>query len=394
MKLSCYIESKKDLAELNKSGNVSEVILAPSKWSRFGKLSWENCLILAKESKDLGLKTSLELDRILVGTDIVFYLKQIEELDLNSFDSIRVIDPGLAQYILEETNHKIQWIAEMGNHNIRALKEWESYFGERLDRIILCPELEKSKIKEFTESLDTPTELLGFGRILLFYTPRLLLRPYYNDHDDSEQRSQLSEEFLSLSANSEESPHKGFPIIETNSGTYMFNPKDLCLLDYWDELKETNIDYLRIDLRSEKEHNSSVEAMADFIKTQTAGSLEQLKKVWPSSLIRGFFKANKSDVLFKNLKNQHNQRNDENFIGDILETESGKHSVLEVKSTKKSLSIGDLIQYKTPDKKWKDMAIRKMSNLSGEKIEEAKAGDYVILPHSSGVSSNTRVYWK
>lgn len=394
MNISCYVENLEELKSFAKIKDSEEIILAPKKLSRYGQVSINDMMEIAKEAKALKLKVSLEFDRILVGFEFDPYINEIKDLDYSNIDTIRVIDPGLAEYFLCESEHKIQWIAEMGNHNLKALKEWEKYFSDRLDKIILCPELDKNKVTEFCQKLDTKCELLAFGRILLFYTPRLLLKPYFIDHDDPEQKNQLSDEFLKLSANSEESPHRGFSIIETNSGTYMFNPKDLNLLNYFEDLKASGLHNIRIDFRSTKQEYKPIDELETYIDDRTPENLENLKSKWDNGLIRGFFGANKSDVLFKNLKNIHNQREDKNFIGDILETESGKHCVLEVKSTQRTLSIGDKIQYKTPDKKWKEMRITKMRSLWGEEIESAAAGNFVVLPHSSGVSSNTRVYWQ
>lgn len=393
MKYTFYIQSQEELQSLFDSQLDFSIVLAPKKLSRYGKLEFSQCEKLRSLCEIQGVDCHLELDRILTSTEFKGFLSNTQELSLNKYKSIRCIDPGLAEYLSVEKKLKISFIAEMGNHNIKALKEWEDYFDDSLETIILCPELDKTKITEFNEALNTKTELLAFGKILLFYTPRHLLSPYYTQHDDPSQKEQLSTGFLQLNANSEESPHKGFGICETPSGTYMFNPKDLSLFDYLEELKATGLDAIRIDLRDFNGNIQCLKECIDFLKSPTPENLNALKAAWPRALIRGFFLANKSDVLFKNLKNQHNLRQDENFIGDIIETESGNHCVLEVKNSRKRLHLGDRIHYKTPDKKWKQMELKWMKNLKGNSIETAQAGDFVVLAHSSGVSSNTRVYW-
>jgi putative protease len=392
MKTLSYANSLQHCEQLANSSAIDEVVLSISEFSRYGKLPKEDIQKAISILKDK--KLSIQLDRILTESEFTNFISDLKRLgDIDNY-SFRVIDPGIAQYLIENTKAKIQWIAEMGNHNLKALVEWEKHLGEQLERIILCPELESNKIKEFAAALKTETELLVFGPILLFYTPRHLLSPYYEEHDDPVQKQQLSSGFLEISANSEESPHKGFPIIETKSGTYMFNPKDLCVLDYYQDIIETGVDNIRIDFRSLDNMKPAIEAFEKYKESLSKDVLQDLKSLFPRSFIRGFFKANKSDVLFKNLKNTYNLRADENYLGDVLETESGSHCVLEIKSTKRNLNIDDEIQYKTPDKKWKSFRVKQIKNMQGDTLETATAGDFIVLPHSGGVSSNTRVYWK
>ena len=392
MKFTSYANSIEHCKELAKCELIEEVILSIADYSRYGKFPKESLsqAFTILENK----KVSLQLDRILTELEFNSFISELQKLGNIDSYSFRVLDPGLAQYLMDETKAKIQWIAEMGNHNLKALLEWEKYLGNSLERIILCPELESSKIKEFTTALQTETELLVYGPILLFYTPRHLLSPYYEEHDDPAQKQQLSSGFLEVSANSEESPHKGFPILESKSGTYMFNPKDLCVLEYLKELQDSGLNYLRLDFRALANMEEALKHLQTYLHSEDKEDLNNLKQIFPRSFIRGFFKANKSDVLFKNLKNTHNLREDENYLGDVIETESGSHCVLEIKSTKRKLKADDEIQYKTPDKKWKSFRVKQIKDMQGNEKSEAFAGDFIVLPHSGGVSSNTRVYWK
>ena len=103
--------------------------------------------------------------------------------------------------------------------------------GDQCERLVLSNELSKEKLLEYAHLLNTPIEVLVFGRILLFYSPRLLLSPL-------EKTELENNHSIEAFGTSEESPHSGFPLIENSHGTFMFNVKDLYLLDHLEELKE------------------------------------------------------------------------------------------------------------------------------------------------------------
>jgi U32 family peptidase len=102
-------------------------------------------------------------------------LENLSKVSLSNFQSIRVQDPGALYYLMEKFPEiKIQLNLETGNHNLRAIRGWVDLVGERLEKIILSSELNREKLGEYInafKSHDFTFELLGLGKILLFYTP-------------------------------------------------------------------------------------------------------------------------------------------------------------------------------------------------------------------------------
>src|SRR5690606_12776528 len=159
-------------------------------------------------------------------------------------------------------------IAENGNHNLRALEGWIELASGRMERIVLSIELSKTAISEYVTKLKVPCELLGFGRILLFYTPRPLLSALVPE------RVSQNEELAAL-GESEESPHKGFPIVENQHGTFMFHIKEFCLVEFAKELKEMGLSYFRIDQRWESP--SQILPLVSLVKSFDQGRFETFK---------------------------------------------------------------------------------------------------------------------
>lgn len=381
MKLTTYGRSLHDLSLLKDLG-YEEVILEPKNLARFGKLSVDECKSLSKRAKELNLRVLLEWDILM--TEDVFQAKQndLKEL-LPLVDAVRVQDPGALNWVLQETKLPIQFIAENGNHNLPALEGWIELASGRMERIILSIELSKTTIAEYTSKLTVPCELLGFGRILLFYTPRPLLSALVPE------KMTQNEELAAL-GESEESPHKGFPIVENQHGTFMFHIKEFCLVEYAEELRSSGLGFFRIDQRWETP--SRLKDVSLLAAKFNAGEFEQLKANYSQDLMRGFYLVNKTDVLFPKLKNSRLQKREGDYVGEVLEAEKGSHLAIMVKN-KKGLKVSDTLRILHPKGEVFEAKIYSLRNLALEDVTEVSAGEIAIMQFVGGVWVKSQVFY-
>ena len=382
MKLVTYVENIRQLG-LAKEQNLSEIILAPAKLSRFGCLEPQDFNRLAKEAKLLGLNVALEWDVLLTENEHSASVKTLRALELENVTSLRVQDAGALELALEFTDKKIQLILETGNHNLQGLKAWRDYLGERLERFVLSIELTMDKLKEYREALQTPIEFLVLGRILLFYTPRNLLSAILPEDDERREKPQLT-----AVGESEESPHKGFPVLQNQHGTFMFHIKHQFLLEHLREL--SFVDYARVDLR----FDSSFDLLPDIkaVLRDEMGAKE-FKQNYPFDVIKGFYKVNKSDVLFKKLKNNRIQRRDENYIGEVLEVKKGSHQVLKLKG-RAELKKGMDLLFITPEGKELQAPVVELKNIQMTPLEKALPDSLAVMNYMRGVWVKSQVYRK
>jgi putative protease len=390
MNLITYIDNI-DQAKDAKNSNINEVIIGNILFSRFGKVSPNKFNSLVANVKDLGLRVVFDWDILMTEKVFNEKIKLIKEIDFENIDAIRLQDPGALLWIKKNfPNLNIQLNLENGNHNLIGIKKWIELSGKKLERVILSIELPKEKLAEYTKEISTPIEFFIAGRILIFYTPRSLVGPYIIDHEDNKTKP-VNEQYIELTGSSEESPHKGFPIVENIHGTFMFNTKDQYLCDHVHELVEIGIEHFRFDVRHIKDH-TILEKLTAHILNPNEESSTLLKESYDPAIIRGFYHVNKSDILFKKLKNQRTQRKDELYIGDVLDVKKKKHIALMVKSRKISIKIGDKIVLNTPDGKIKKVQVESLSNSSGTEIKEALFGQICYIKHVSGISVKTNIY--
>ncbi len=241
--------------------------------------------------------SSLEGFSLVLEWDLLHNENEIEEKYeqykniAHLFQSVRVLDQGLLLLIKDKP---IQFIADQGHMNIESLKSLENnYF---LEKILLSSQISEDLLQTYSKILQTPLEILFYGKILIFYSPRYLLT----------EEKIYTQELI----DSEESHHKNFLFIQSEFGTSMFAAKTLNLTDYRDRLNSFSF---KIDLRDSEE--SEKLSMYDYLFHQK--NFLSLKPCF-----QGFFIKNKTDKLFTKLKNQHLP---ENPLGKVLDRKSGSY---------------------------------------------------------------------
>lgn len=381
MKLTTYARSLHELNILKDQG-YEEVILEPKSLSRFGKLSRDEFLTLSSRARELNLRVLLEWDILMTEDVFAVKIPDVEAL-LPHADAVRVQDHGALNWILENSKLPLQFIAENGNHNIRALQGWIRLSEGRLERVILSIELAKATIQEYVEKLGVPCELLGFGRILLFYTPRPLLSAL------APEKLAVNEEIAAL-GESEESPHKGFPIVENQHGTFMFHIKEFCLVDYASELKDLGLHFFRIDQRWETP--SRLTEISELVKNFDTEKFETLKNDYSQDLMRGFYLVNKTDVLFAKLKNSRLQKREGDYIGEVLEAEKGSHLAIMVKNPR-GLKFTDALKILHPKGETFEAKIYSLKNLALEDVTEVPAGQIAVIQFIGGIWVKSQVFY-
>ncbi|WP_412471469.1 peptidase U32 family protein [Halobacteriovorax sp. RT-1-4] len=393
MKTTTYLNNLNDLPNIiaNKA-TISEVILATRLFSQVGKLTIEEMSQAIDSLKSEGISYCLEWDILMTESRFSMYKEQFRKYADLEFKSIRLRDPGAINFCLNEYPElDIDLLLDTGgHHNLHSIKVWKKLIGERLRKIVLSIELSSGVVKEFCSEIKSwgvETELLVFGRILLFYTPRNLVSPLYSDE-------KLEDDYIEVSGSSEESPHKGFPIVENQHGTFMFNTKDQFLLEYIDELKECGVNDLRVDTRH-LENNNLLSDVISLVNDFDKDKAKEIKEQFGNSTTRGFFHVNKSDVLFKKLKNKRTQRQDEGFLGEVVDVVKKSHMAILIKGMRgqdRALSVGDELRLTTPDGKVKTTRVHKITHTNGTETEFAKTGDLILVAHVSGVSVKTMAY--
>ncbi len=382
MQLVTSISKMKHSDEIIDCG-LYEVILEHRLLSKFGELSTEELIVIAERCQALNIKVVLSWDILMVEENFDRAKSIIESINVNLFHAIRAQDPGAINYIIETMPQmKVQLQVERGSNNIESLKMWEKLIGDNLDRIILSTEVAKESVKEFVKQIDIDFEILGLGRILLFYSPRNLL--------SAAGPTGNIDENLIANVKSDESPNHNMDVIENIHGTFMFHHKDHFLLDNLEEIIELGVKFLRIDVRFEKSNNI-LSKISNLYSSHQFASFYKIKEFYSRKVMKGFYTINRTDAIFKKLKNYRIQKIDNGYIGDVLEVKKNEYIAIHIKSNQQ-LKIGDNISILTPDGKNKTSSVSEIKNSTGESIQSTRGYKLILLKHISGVSVRSRAY--
>ena len=181
------------------------------------------------------------------------FLKFLQEVKV---DGVIVADLGIFQLVKEiAPDLKIHVSTQANNTNWLSVKTWRDLGAKR---VILAREITLEEIKEIRDKVpDIELEVFIHGAMCMAISGRCLLSNYMNNRDANRGIcSQNCRWNYKIKAENHEGEHD---IIEDEDGTYIFNAKDLCTIEFIDKVIETGVDSLKIEGRMKSiYYNSTV----------------------------------------------------------------------------------------------------------------------------------------
>ena len=173
------------------------------------------------------------------------YFEEMKEL---SPDALIVADPGmftLAREICPEIDIHIS--TQANNTNYMTYLFW---YRQGAKRVVSARELSLAEIKEIREHIPEDMEIESFihGAMCISYSGRCLLSSFFTGRD-ANQGACTHPCRWKYSVMEEKRPGEYFPVYENERGTYIFNSKDLCMIEHIPEMIEAGIDSFKIEGR-------------------------------------------------------------------------------------------------------------------------------------------------
>ena len=116
--------------------------------------------------------------------------------------------------------------------------------------MVTARELSLAEIKEIREHIPEDMEIETFihGAMCISYSGRCLLSNFFTGRD-ANQGSCTHPCRWKYSIVEESRPGEYMPVYENERGTYIFNSKDLCMIEHMDDILTSGIDSLKIEGR-------------------------------------------------------------------------------------------------------------------------------------------------
>lgn len=163
-------------------------------------------------------------------------------------DALIISDPGVFDLAKEHAPEiEVHISTQANNVNYGTYRFWHRMGATR---VVSARELSLAEIKELRENIPEELEIETFihGAMCISYSGRCLLSNYFTGRDANlgacthpcRWKYYLMEE---------NRPGEYLPVFENDRGTYIFNSKDLCMIEYIPEIVDAGIDSLKVEGR-------------------------------------------------------------------------------------------------------------------------------------------------
>lgn len=173
------------------------------------------------------------------------YFRTLREVPV---DALIISDPGvfmMAKELLPNTEIHIS--TQANNTNYETYRFW---YRMGAKRVVSARELSLEEIGEIRKHIPEDMEIESFihGAMCISYSGRCLLSNYFTGRD-ANQGACTHPCRWKYAVVEEKRPGEYLPVEEDNRGTYIFNSKDLCMIEYIPEMMEAGIDSFKIEGR-------------------------------------------------------------------------------------------------------------------------------------------------
>lgn len=300
------------------------------------------------------------------------YLKELAELKP---DALIIADPGIFSLAKEYCpGIELHISTQANNTNYLTYKFW---YEQGAKRVVSARELSLKEIKEIRENIPEDMEIESFihGAMCISYSGRCLLSNFLTGRDANRGACTHPCRWK-YSVVEEKRPGEYMPVVETERGTYIFNSKDLCMIEHIPDMIEAGIDSFKIEGRMKTalyvatvartyrkaiddylEDPSKYEENLDWYKAE-------ISKCTYRQFTTGFYygKPDENTQIY----DSNTYINEYIYLGTIqLVTDDGR-ALFEQKN---KFMVGDKIEIMKPDGRNIETVVKDMETTEGEKVE-------------------------
>ncbi|MCM1040079.1 MAG: U32 family peptidase [Roseburia sp.] len=290
-------------------------------------------------------------------------------------DALIIADPGmfmLAREICPEIDIHIS--TQANNTNYMTYRFW---YEQGAKRVVSARELSLQEIKEIREKIPQDMEIESFihGAMCISYSGRCLLSSYFTGRD-ANQGACTHPCRWKYAVVEEKRPGEYLPVYENERGTYIFNSKDLCMIEHIPEMVEAGIDSFKIEGRMKTAlYVAAVartyrRAIDDYLESEEKYQanmdwyLAEIAKCTYRQFTTGFYfgRTDETSQIYDN----NTYVNEYTYLGIVGTVDEQGLAHLQQKN---KFSVGDEIEIMKPDGRNIPVKVLRMYDAEGEEIE-------------------------
>jgi len=324
-----------------------------------------------------GKKIYITANIIPHNKDMDEFPRFLEEMDKLRPDGLIISDLGAFMAAKKYApNVPIHVSTQANNVNYMTVNSWHELGAER---VVLGRELSFEEIREIRERTPESLELEAFvhGAMCISYSGRCLLSNYMIQRDANNGECAHPCRWK-YSLVEEQRPGEYMDVFENERGTYIFNSKDLCMIEYIPELVKSGIMSFKIEGRVKTEYYVAtvVKTYREALDTYLDNPDKyEFKKEWMEELLKvsnrhyttGFFLGKPDTDAQVYTSSAYIREYNVCAVVTGYDEETGE-TILEQRN---KFSLGDEIEVIIPKEKFICHTVKKMRNENGEEIESA-----------------------
>ena len=260
--------------------------------------------------------------------------------------------------------------------NPEAANFWADMGAER---VVLARELSLEEIAEIRAKTPKSLEIEAFvhGAMCISYSGRCLLSNYFTGRDAN--RGACTHPCRWKYAVMEESrPGEYLPVYENERGTFIFNSKDLCMLEHIPDLLDAGIDSFKIEGRMKtalyvatvaRTYRKAIDDCLESEEKYRANMdwyHREISRCTYRQFTTGFYygKPNEESQIY----DSNTYQSDAVYLGTVYETDHKGRARIEQRN---KFCVGDVIEIMKPDGRNVACQVLQIQDDQGEKMESA-----------------------
>ncbi|MDR3272302.1 MAG: U32 family peptidase [Flavobacteriaceae bacterium] len=352
-----------------------------------------------KRCSEKGVRTYLTLNTIIYDHDLSIIKTVLDRAKKANITAVIAMDQAVIAYA-RQIGMGVHISTQINITNIETVK----FYALFAETMVLSRELSLSQVKKITQQIEkekikSPSgnlveiEIFGHGALCMAVSGKCYLS--LHSHNSSANRGACKQNC-----------RKKYTVIDQESGfeieldnEYMMSPKDLCTIDFLDQIVNAGVKVLKIEGRGRapeyvaavtKCYREAIDAIYDgnFSREKVKNWLEQLKTVYNRGFWSGYYLGQKLGEWSENPGSNATQK--KIYIG------KGRHfypkmQIGEFEIEAYDLKVGDkiLVQGQTTGSQESEVKSMMVNDLTAQ---EAKKGDVLTIPLSFKIRPSDKLY--
>lgn len=342
-----------------------------------------------------GKKANITVNITPHNQDLKGFEDYIKYLGKIGADALIAADPGVIEIIKQTTpDMRIHLSTQANTTNYHTANFW---YRQGVNRIVLARELTFEEIGEIIKNTPEDLEFEAFvhGAMCISHSGRCLLSSFmtgrHSNKGDCAQPCRWKYNLVE-----EKRPGEYYPIIEDDEGTFIFNSKDMCLVEHMQKFVDLGIKAVKIEGRMKSEYYTAIavrsyrNALDETLKPEnernTSYWKEELEKASHRDFTYGFYFGNpyKDGQLYTSSSYIRTY----DVVGIIKNFDRGSGTA--VVEQRNKFSDGDSLECFGPKGRHFEVTVKNLRDEKGNKIESAPHAQQIV---QMDISENAAPYY-